>query len=184
MLHSQSVTLPDRQLLEEHLQTPIGVLVLTHDGKSLCNAEFENQDERRRQELVHHFRGIKVERTRMRSIFGDALNDYFEGDVCAIDKLPVFKLGTPFQQKAWAALRRIPVGKTRGYGEQAAKLGNPNAARAIGRANGLNPISIVVPCHRLVGADGSLVHYGGGLERKRWLLEHETQHAKSERKAE
>ena len=87
-------------------------------------------------------------------------------------------MGTEFQQRAWAALRRIPVGETRGYGEQAAALGKPNAARAVGRANGLNPISIVVPCHRLIGAAGSLVHYGGGLERKRWLIDHEAKFAR------
>jgi methylated-DNA-[protein]-cysteine S-methyltransferase len=89
----------------------------------------------------------------------------------------VAPLGTEFQRRAWEELRRIPAGQTRGYGEQAATLGKPNAGRAIGRANGLNPISIVVPCHRLIGADGSLVHYGGGLERKRWLIDHEARHA-------
>jgi len=161
------------RLFVERIKTPIGAALITHDGKRLCNLEFEDRKERRAQELAHHFPDATLERTRERSKFADALARYFKGEVRAIDKLPVAPMGTEFQQRAWAALRRIPTGKTRGYGEQAAALGSPNAARAVGRANGLNPISIVVPCHRLVGADGSLIHYGGGLERKRWLIDHE-----------
>ena len=87
--------------------------------------------------------------------------------------IPVDPGGTPFQARVWRALRRIPAGTTRSYGQIARKLGQPTALRAVGHANGRNPISIVVPCHRLVGADGSLTGYGGGLARKRWLLEHE-----------
>jgi methylated-DNA-[protein]-cysteine S-methyltransferase len=164
-------------LFVERVRTPLGTLLLTHDGKRLCNAEFVDQKERRAQELARHFPKATIEPSRDRSLFADALARYFKGDVRAIDRLPVAKLGTPFQQRAWAGLRRIPAGETRGYGEQAKRLGKPNAARAIGRTNGLNPISIVVPCHRLIGADGSLVHYGGGLERKRWLIDHEARHA-------
>ncbi len=82
-------------------------------------------------------------------------------------------LGTPFQLRVWAELRRIPFGQLTSYGELARRLGNPGAARAVGAANGRNPISIVVPCHRVVGANGSLTGFGGGIERKRWLLEHE-----------
>uniref|UniRef100_UPI00313846C6 methylated-DNA--[protein]-cysteine S-methyltransferase n=1 Tax=Ferrovibrio terrae TaxID=2594003 RepID=UPI00313846C6 len=80
---------------------------------------------------------------------------------------------TSFQRKVWAALRKIPAGKTMTYGALAAQLGSPAAMRAVGAANGANPISVVVPCHRLVGANGTLIKYGGGLERKRWLLAHE-----------
>ena len=161
-------------LFVERIKTPIGAALITHDGKHICNLEFEGRDERRLEELAHHFPGAIVQRAPKRSKFADALALYFNGDVRIIDKLPVAKMGTAFQQRAWAALRRIPAGKTRGYGEQAASLGKPNAARAVGRANGLNPVSIVVPCPRLIGADGSLVHFGGGLERKRWLIDHET----------
>ena len=81
--------------------------------------------------------------------------------------------GTPFQRRVWAALRDIPYGETVSYGELAAALGRPTASRAVGLANGKNPISIIVPCHRVVGADGSMTGYGGGLERKRWLLSFE-----------
>ncbi len=84
--------------------------------------------------------------------------------------------GTPFQRDVWAALREIPVGKTLSYGALAAKIGRPKAVRAVGLANGANPIGIVVPCHRVIGADSSLTGYGGGLDRKRWLLNHEGAH--------
>jgi methylated-DNA-[protein]-cysteine S-methyltransferase len=102
---------------------------------------------------------------------------YFACDIGAIDGLPVIDFGTPFQQRCWKALRRVAAGTTRTYGDHARTIGRPAAARAVGAANGFNPISIVIPCHRLVGANGSLVHYGGGLERKRWLIDHEARHA-------
>ncbi len=87
--------------------------------------------------------------------------------------VPVATVGTDFQRKVWAALQRIPAGQTRSYGQLAAEIGEPDAARAVGLANGANPIAIVVPCHRVIGADGSLTGFGGGLPRKRWLLTHE-----------
>jgi len=102
-----------------------------------------------------------------------AVRRYFAGDVHAIDALPVAPTGTAFQRAVWAALRRIPVGTTVSYGELARTLGAPSAVRAVGAANGANPIWLVVPCHRVIGADGSLTGYGGGLPRKRWLLDHE-----------
>ena len=102
-----------------------------------------------------------------------AIRSYFAGDLRALDTIATDGGGTAFQRRAWAALRDIPPGETRTYGEMAAALGKPNAARAIGSANALNPISLVVPCHRLVGSNGALTGYGGGVERKRWLLAHE-----------
>jgi methylated-DNA-[protein]-cysteine S-methyltransferase len=103
----------------------------------------------------------------------DAVKAYFERDFAAISAIEVEMNGTPFQVRVWAELREIPVGTTTTYGEIAARLGNPNAMRAVGMANGRNPINIAVPCHRVIGANGSLVGYGGGMERKRWLLRHE-----------
>jgi methylated-DNA-[protein]-cysteine S-methyltransferase len=100
------------------------------------------------------------------------LEDYFAGRRRAFD-LPLDLNGTPFQVQAWRALAEIPYGKTVSYGDQARRLGRPHASRAVGAANGRNPLSIVLPCHRVVGTDGSLTGYGGGLETKRWLLEHE-----------
>ena len=102
-----------------------------------------------------------------------ALGDYFAGDLNAIDAIPVATAGTAFQREVWAALRGIRPGTTIGYGALARQLGRPNSARAVGLANGANPIAIVVPCHRVIGADASLTGYGGGVERKRWLLSHE-----------
>jgi O-6-methylguanine DNA methyltransferase len=103
----------------------------------------------------------------------DRVTRYFDGDVAALDDVRVAAAGTPFQRRVWAALRRIPVGETTTYGRLAAALGCPGSARAVGAANGANPVAIAVPCHRVVGADGTLTGYAGGLERKRFLLRHE-----------
>lgn len=98
---------------------------------------------------------------------------YFGGDLGAIDTVPVELNGTAFQQRVWQALRRIPSGSTISYGTLARRLGEPAAVRAVGAANGANPVAVIVPCHRVIGSDGTLTGYGGGLERKRWLLVHE-----------
>jgi methylated-DNA-[protein]-cysteine S-methyltransferase len=103
----------------------------------------------------------------------NAIRAYFEGELEAIDTLPVATEGTSFQKSVWRALRDIPAGETISYGELANRIGKPAAVRAVGLANGANPIGIVVPCHRVIGANGSLTGYGGGIERKRWLLDHE-----------
>jgi methylated-DNA-[protein]-cysteine S-methyltransferase len=102
----------------------------------------------------------------------EQLGAYFAGELEVFD-LRLAPAGTAFQLRVWQELQRIPLGETISYGELAERIGNPRTMRAVGLANGRNPISIVVPCHRVIGADGSLVGYGGGLERKRWLLEHE-----------
>ena len=100
------------------------------------------------------------------------LTEYFAGVRTAFD-LPLDPPGTPFQRQVWDALRTIPYGVTTSYGELARRLGDPRGTRALGAANGKNPIPIIVPCHRVVGARGELTGFGGGLDRKRWLLEHE-----------
>ena len=102
-----------------------------------------------------------------------AIRAYFDGKLGALDEIAVDGGGTVFQRQAWTLLRGIPAGETRTYGQMANLLGRPNAARAIGLANALNPVSLVVPCHRLVGHNGALTGYGGGIKRKRWLLDHE-----------
>lgn len=102
---------------------------------------------------------------------------YFAGEVDRLDKLPVVFTGTPFQNKVWQALRTISAGETLSYGALAKRLGDPKATRAVGLANGANPIALAVPCHRVIGSDGSLTGYGGGLDRKKWLLAHEARHA-------
>jgi methylated-DNA-[protein]-cysteine S-methyltransferase len=103
-----------------------------------------------------------------------ALEAYFDGELSALDGLPVVMQGTEFQRAVWRTLRTIPCGRTMSYGELARRIGRPRAVRAVGLANGANPIGIVVPCHRVIGADGTLTGYGGGVDRKRWLLDHES----------
>jgi methylated-DNA-[protein]-cysteine S-methyltransferase len=101
------------------------------------------------------------------------LRDYFDGDIHALDRVVVEMDGTPFQRQVWTALRTVRAGRTASYSDIARAIGLPAAVRAVGAANGANPIAVVVPCHRIIGAEGSLTGYGGGLDRKRWLLEHE-----------
>lgn len=162
------------------IETPIGDLVVIADADgNLLMAEFADGrhrierwlDARRRAEHAAPMTGkvsIRIEA---------AFAAYFAGDLSAIDDIPIQLCGTAFQNEMWAALRDVRAGTTCGYGDFAVRLGRPNAARAIGHANGANPLCVVVPCHRLVGANGALVNYGGGLHRKRWLLDHERKHA-------
>jgi methylated-DNA-[protein]-cysteine S-methyltransferase len=103
----------------------------------------------------------------------DAISKYFQGDLAAIDNLPVKTGGTPFQGDVWRPLRDIPYGTTVSYMNLAKRIGRPSAIRAVGSANGSNPVGIVVLCHRVIGTDGSLTGYGGGIDRKLWLLDHE-----------
>jgi methylated-DNA-[protein]-cysteine S-methyltransferase len=116
---------------------------------------------------------LDVRRARGAGPIGSALAAYFAGDLDALDTVPVEPEGTPFQRRVWAALRTIPAGETRGYGELARQIGHPTASRAVGAANGANPIWVVIPCHRVIGASGALTGYAGGLDAKRWLLAHE-----------
>ncbi|MEZ5063202.1 MAG: methylated-DNA--[protein]-cysteine S-methyltransferase [bacterium] len=116
---------------------------------------------------------VKREEAGERSAPARALTRYFRGDPTALDELPADPGGTGFQAAVWNALRRIPVGETRTYGQLAAEVGHPGSARAAGGAVGSNPIPLVIPCHRIVGADGRLTGFGGGVARKHWLLRHE-----------
>ena len=105
-----------------------------------------------------------------------ALEAYFAGELRAVEALQTTTTGTEFQRDVWRALRHIPSGRTLSYGALAANIGRPAAVRAVGAANGSNPIAIVVPCHRVIGANNSLTGFGGGIERKRWLLDHESRY--------
>jgi methylated-DNA-[protein]-cysteine S-methyltransferase len=105
----------------------------------------------------------------------EAIEAYFAGEVTALDVLPVDPAGTEFQRRVWSALRTIPAGETRSYAAVASAVGAPRAVRAVGAANGANPVAMAIPCHRVIASDGTLHGYGGGLERKRWLLTHESQ---------
>jgi len=160
------------------VDTPIGRLTLAFDGDgALCMAEFADSVERTERWLARKpYNGASV-RLGGGADAAEAFAAYFAGDLRALDGIAIRLSGTSFQNEVWAALREIPPGRTFGYGAFAERLGRPQAARAVGHANGTNPLSIVVPCHRLVGAGGALTKYGGGLERKRWLLDHESRYA-------
>lgn len=158
----------------DRLATPIGTLLVLTDGDgTLRAADWTDHLDRFERLLKRHYGAtVPVER-RGESAVTRALGAYFAGDLAAIDVLAVATNGTTFQQEVWRALRDIPAGATITYGELARRCRRPAAVRAAGFANGQNPIGIVVPCHRVVGADGSLTGYGGGLHRKEWLLRHE-----------
>jgi methylated-DNA-[protein]-cysteine S-methyltransferase len=168
------------RLLADRLSTPIGtaVIVCDEDGR-LRMFDWSDDENRWRPMLRARYGDVKL--VSQRDPFGhsSALKAYMEGEVHAIDALPVAFAGTAFQNKVWHALRTIPAGTTLSYTALAKRIGEPRAVRAVGLANGANPIGVIVPCHRVIGADGSLTGYGGGLERKRWLLAHEARYAGS-----
>lgn len=160
----------------EHIDTPTGPMRVVTDGKGrLRAADWDDHAPRMQKLLQRHYGAGSVElREPARpSAAARALLAYFEGDLNAVDEVPTETNGTAFQRAVWTALRKIPIGRTVSYGALAAQIGNHKAARAVGLANGANPIAIVVPCHRVIGANASLTGYGGGLHRKRWLLAHE-----------
>jgi methylated-DNA-[protein]-cysteine S-methyltransferase len=164
--------------LTETLLTPIGKLVLISDENGLLRAtDWMDYDDRMRRLLACHYgkNNVMLMPSPRSSGSASAIAAYFDGDLHAIDSLQTVTEGTPFQKCVWQALREVPAGQTVSYGALAKHIGKPAAVRAVGLANGANPIGIVVPCHRVIGADGSLTGYGGGLERKRWLLDHEKQ---------
>ncbi|MCW5797511.1 MAG: methylated-DNA--[protein]-cysteine S-methyltransferase [Nitrospira sp.] len=167
-------------LLTETLITPIGTLLILSDEQGRLRAvDWVDFEHRMRRLLARHYgpNGVTLRPAMAVSQPALALAAYFEGNLHALDSLFTATAGTPFQTRVWKALREIPIGRTVSYAELARRIGRPSAMRAVGLANGANPISIVVPCHRVIGADGSLTGYGGGLDRKRWLLNHEKQAA-------
>jgi methylated-DNA-[protein]-cysteine S-methyltransferase len=153
------------------LDSPLGEMTVVHRGETLVALEFSDRwnDERRAWRRA----SADPPRTTRRPRFADAIAAYWAGDLQALDRLEVAPEGTPFQMRVWKGLRTIPVGTTLAYSELAERVGASGAARAVGTANGRNPISLVIPCHRVIGADGTLHGYGGGIERKRALLAHE-----------
>jgi methylated-DNA-[protein]-cysteine S-methyltransferase len=158
----------------DRLETPLGEALLVTDAEGVLRAlDWEDYAPRMKELLRLHYGAVVLRETRAPSYLLKALSAYFKGDLDRLSTIKWRVAGTPFQQKVWNALAKIPAGTTMSYGALALRLDAPNAMRAVGHANGSNPISVVVPCHRLIGANGSLVKYGGGLSRKRWLLEHE-----------
>lgn len=167
------------ELISGTVATPIGPLVVIEDGAdALFMVEFADCDHRMDRWLRHRLASgrYRLQAGTLSLRARETFAAYFDGEVGSLLSLPVRLDGTSFQNDMWTSLREIVPGETLAYGAFAERLGRPNAARAVGHANGSNPLSIVVPCHRLVGANGALTNYGGGLERKRWLLDHEARH--------
>jgi O-6-methylguanine DNA methyltransferase len=160
-------------LFLDRMESPLGTLLLVWEGEHLRALDFEDYEARMTRLLQMHYGSYATSEKPAPAAWHQALNDYFAGNLAALERVPVATNGTEFQCAVWAALRTIPAGQTRTYGELAAQIQRPAAVRAVGTTNGANPISLVVPCHRVIGANGTLTGYAGGLERKRWLLEHE-----------
>jgi methylated-DNA-[protein]-cysteine S-methyltransferase len=164
------------QLFLERIPSPVGDVILgTDDVGVLRVLDFADYEARMRRLLQRQYgaKAFSLTDAVKPSKAASVLGAYFDGDLTAIDRLEIANGGTAFQRRVWAALRSIPARSTTTYGALAARLGMPRAARAVGLANGANPIAIVVPCHRVIGSDGALTGYGGGIDRKRWLLAHE-----------
>jgi methylated-DNA-[protein]-cysteine S-methyltransferase len=173
---------PPERLLLDRMDTPIGeALHVTDETGSLRALDWADYEDRMRRLLRLHYGTMPIEEGAAPPEVRQALQDYFAGDLPALRRIKWRTAGTAFQREVWAALTRIPPGETLSYGALAARLGKPAAVRAVGAANGANPVSVVVPCHRVIGANGSLTGYGGGLHRKEWLLAHERTHTTRER---
>lgn len=165
-----------RRFFFDRMDTPTGEMTVACDEEGrLCALEWESHRDRLARLLDCYHGAGRWELEPARNPFGltAAVEAYMAGDIEALAALPVADHGTAFQRAVWAELRRIPAGTTISYGELARRIGKPAAVRAVGMANGANPVAIAVPCHRVIGASGKLTGYGGGLERKHWLLAHE-----------
>ena len=167
------MTLEPIQIVQSSCPSPIGELNLFTCNDKVVAIEFADQG-RTIGILGRHLQAVAIVSGSAPSPLRAALDDYFDhGDCTGFDDLALSPLGTPFQQLVWARLRRVPPGATISYSDLARSIGKPRAARAVGLANGHNPIPIIIPCHRVIGANGALTGYGSGLDRKAWLLEHE-----------
>ncbi|AWN44976.1 methylated-DNA--protein-cysteine methyltransferase [Methylobacterium terrae] len=157
------------------LPTPIGTMLLVFDEDAALRAlDWSDHEARMRRLLrLHYGIAFSMRDAALPPALAEPIAAYFAGDLRAIDGLTVRTSGTVFQRAVWAALRAIPAGTTLSYGALAQRLGRTKAVRAVGLANGANPVGLVVPCHRVIGANDSLTGYGGGLHRKQWLLAHE-----------
>lgn len=161
------------KILIVKLDSPLGPIHAAVRAGALVALGFEEQWPGLLREVRERFPGAAFEPGRAPAALALAFERYWEGDARALDALAADPGGTAFQRRVWAELRGIPAGATASYAEIARRVGAPEAVRAVGAANGRNPVALVIPCHRVIGADGSLTGYAGGLERKRRLLEHE-----------
>lgn len=160
------------------LNSPVSALLLVTDEADVLRALYLGERVEKLNRLLQmHYGKYLLTEDRAPDVIKGRLEAYFKGSLDALDAVPVATGGTPFQRDVWRALRTIPAGTTTTYGHLASILGRQGASRAVGAANGANPIAIVIPCHRVVGANGTLTGYGGGLALKRWLLAHEARHS-------
>ena len=165
---------PPETLTLDRVATPTGEVLLVVDADGVVRAlDFAGYEDRMSRLLRRHWGEVELVEGRAPAAVRSAVEAWFGGDLTALDGLRVKTNGTDFQRAVWAALRAIPAGETRTYGQLAAAIGSPKAVRAAGLASGQNPIAVIVPCHRVIGASGALTGYAGGLERKQWLLAHE-----------
>lgn len=159
--------------LTETIPTPIGDMVLVARDGVLLLLEFDDAKDRYMREMRWRFGDVELQQSSNPFGLTDRVKAYYAGELSAIDDILTDGGGSDFERSVWSELRRIPCGTTVSYGSIARKLGDLGLSRAVGTANGKNPIAVVVPCHRVIGADGSMTGYGGGLKRKEWLLRHE-----------
>ena len=165
---------PPETLTLERMPSPVGEVLLVTDAEGAVRAlDFADYEARMLRLLARHCPGAVLVEGRAPEQVRRAVAAYLDGDLRRLDGLMVKTGGTAFQRAVWAALRAIPAGETRSYGQLAAAVGAPKAVRAAGLANGQKPVAVIVPCHRVIGANGTLTGYAGGLERKQWLLAHE-----------
>lgn len=155
------------------LVSPVGTIRVVVRAGVVYAVSFDDAWARDRTLFARRFGSVRLRATPDPGGVVTALQRYFEGDLAVLDGLLADPGGTPFQTRVWHALRSVPPGTTLSYAELAGRIGSPSAVRAVGAANGANPIPVVIPCHRIIGANGQLVGYGGGLDRKTWLLRHE-----------
>lgn len=155
------------------IESPIGPLTIAASAGRICLLHFGGPDAAVQRWVARWFPGEPIEQHEDPGGAAAKLRAYFSGEVDALDAIPVRMLGTPFQQKVWEALRGVRAGSTASYADIACAIQAPTSIRAVGAANGANPVALIVPCHRIIGTNGSLTGYGGGLDRKRWLLRHE-----------
>ena len=161
------------QLEIDRVPSPIGeVLIVVADGILLA-LDFDDCEARMTKLLSKRFKTIELHSVKNPAGVSDAIAQYFSGSLSALSDIPMATGGTPFQKRVWQELANIPPGSLLTYGELARMIGKPGGAQAVGMANSLNPISIALPCHRVIGANGSLTGYAGGIDRKQWLLNHE-----------
>jgi methylated-DNA-[protein]-cysteine S-methyltransferase len=155
------------------IDSPIGPLTLAAQDGAVCLLHFGAPDEDVRSRLSRWYSGEPIVPHADPAGAAEKLRAYFAGDLHALDAVPVRMNGTPFQLRVWQALRSVRAGTTASYADIARRISAPTSVRAVGAANGANPVAVIVPCHRIIGTSGSLTGYGGGLDRKRWLLDHE-----------